>query len=363
MKVTFPHLGKTYITAKVLLDELNIDYIIPPFNNRRALEMGTRYVPESACLPLKITVGNLMEAYRMGADTVLMTGGCGPCRFGYYCEMQREILEDVSCPMDVIALEPPYGDVMELLRRIKRVAGNFNIIKILNAVRAATRISVRVDELERLCFRVRPREINKGETSNIYRAFRQEVLKHKGARDIEKLIDKAFNNISRIKTIDDKKPLKIGIVGEIYTTIDSHTNMEIEERLGHMGIEVHRSVTVSGWIVEHMIKKALNLPRDMAFAKAAEPYLGKMIGGHAQETIGNTVIYSNKGYDGIIQIYPLGCMPEIVSQSILARVSRDRELPVLTLIIDEMTGEAGYMTRVEAFIDLLYKRRGTCKAR
>jgi len=27
------------------------------------------------------------------------------------------------------------------------------------------------------------------------------------------------------------------------------------------------------------------------------------------------------------------------------------------LIIDEMTGEAGYMTRIEAFVDLLRKRR------
>jgi len=82
-----------------------------------------------------------------------------------------------------------------------------------------------------------------------------------------------------------------------------------------------------------------------------------MIGGHAQETIGNTVLYAQKGYDGVIQIYPLTCMPEIVAESILPEVQNDIDIPVLTLIIDEMTGEAGYLTRVEAFIDLINRRR------
>jgi predicted nucleotide-binding protein (sugar kinase/HSP70/actin superfamily) len=83
-----------------------------------------------------------------------------------------------------------------------------------------------------------------------------------------------------------------------------------------------------------------------------------MIGGHAQETVGNTILYANKGYDGVIQIYPLTCMPEIVAESILPAVQRDFDIPVLTLIIDELTGEAGYMTRVEAFTDLLVQRKG-----
>ena len=100
MKVTFPHIGETCIyVSKALLDDLDIDYILPPFTSKKALEIGTKHVPECACLPLKITLGNLMEAYELGADTVLMVGGCGPCRFGYYCEMHREILHDLGTNM------------------------------------------------------------------------------------------------------------------------------------------------------------------------------------------------------------------------------------------------------------------------
>lgn len=89
MKITFPHLGNTYICVKAMLDDLGLDYVIPPLNNKLALELGTKYAPELACLPLKINIGNYIQAYREGADTILMAGGCGPCRFGYYCEVQR----------------------------------------------------------------------------------------------------------------------------------------------------------------------------------------------------------------------------------------------------------------------------------
>ncbi len=357
MKLTFPHMGNTYITVKALLDDLGADYVIPPFNIREALETGTRFAPEMACLPLKINLGNFIRAYEKGADTVLITGGCGPCRFGYYCEMHREILRDIGYPMDVITLEWPDKGLKEFLDRVRKIAGSLNICKILKAAKNATDVAIKVDELERLCFYLRPREKKAGTVDKIYKHFRAGVLQVKGSRNIRRLIRETFETLQSIEVDENARPLKVGIVGEIYTTIDSQTSFNIQERLGAMGVEVHRYVTVSGWIVEHMIKKALHLPRDIRYAKAAAPYLGAMIGGHAQETIGNTVLYANAGYDGVIQIYPLTCMPEIVAESILPAIERDLGMPVLTLIIDEMTGEAGYMTRLEAFIDLLQKRR------
>lgn len=53
----------------------------------------------------------------------------------------------------------------------------------------------------------------------------------------------------------------------------------------------------------------------------------------------------------------LACMPEIISRSILPQVSRDHDMPVLSLVLDEHTGEAGIQTRLEAFVDLLERNR------
>jgi predicted nucleotide-binding protein (sugar kinase/HSP70/actin superfamily) len=357
MKITFPHMGNTYIVAKALLDDVGVDYIIPPYNNKRALEIGTKYAPEMVCLPLKINLGNYIEAYEKGADTVLITGGRGPCRFGYYCEMSREILRDNGFNMDVITLEVSQEGFNELLRRIRRITGEINVKKILKVIKNTTLVSKRVDELERLTYKLRPREIKKGSTDKIYKEFQRKVKEVRGSSQILKLINNTKSRLIRLEIDREFKPLKIGIVGEIYTTIDPFTNFHIESILGNMGVEVDRSNTVSGWIIEHMLKAIVPFKKDIRYKEAAKPYLGAMIGGHAQETIGNTVLYAKDGYDGVVQIYPLTCMPEIVAESILPAIERDYNIPVLTLIIDEMTGEAGYLTRIEAFVDLLNRRR------
>lgn len=357
MKLTFPHMGNTYITAKAMLDDLGVQYIIPPFNNKKALEIGTKYAPELACLPLKINIGNFIQAYDKGADTIFITGGCGPCRFGYYCEMHREILKDIGYEMEVVTMEWPDDGLKELLRRIKKIAGSLNVYKLTKAIKNAAQIAKQVDDLERLSFKIRPIEIDRGSTDKIYKRFQNQAMFVNGSLKLKELIRNTKIELMGVETDENIRPLRVGIIGEIFSTNDPYTNLNIESKLGNMGIEVDRSVTISGWIFEHILKKALHLPRDVRYREAARPYLGAMIGGHAQENVGNAVLYAQEGYDGIIQIYPLTCMPEIVNESILPAIEKDFNIPILTLIVDELTGETGYLTRIEAFIDLLKKRR------
>jgi predicted nucleotide-binding protein (sugar kinase/HSP70/actin superfamily) len=49
-------------------------------------------------------------------------------------------------------------------------------------------------------------------------------------------------------------------------------------------------------------------------------------------------------------------MPEIVAQTILPAVSRETGVPVMTLVVDEHSAEAGIVTRLEAFVDMLRRR-------
>jgi predicted nucleotide-binding protein (sugar kinase/HSP70/actin superfamily) len=44
-------------------------------------------------------------------------------------------------------------------------------------------------------------------------------------------------------------------------------------------------------------------------------------------------------------------MPEIVAESILPEMRADYGMPLMTMIMDEHTGEAGTLTRLEAFVD------------
>jgi predicted nucleotide-binding protein (sugar kinase/HSP70/actin superfamily) len=91
--------------------------------------------------------------------------------------------------------------------------------------------------------------------------------------------------------------------------------------------------------------------------KYARPYVRYPLGGKTRESLGSIVDFKKTGFDGVIHLYPFTCMPEIISRSILPQVSREHDMPVLSLVLDEHTGEAGIQTRLEAFVDLLERKR------
>lgn len=153
----------------------------------------------------------------------------------------------------------------------------------------------------------------------------------------------------------EAKPLKIAIIGEIYTIIEPFSNLYIEDKLMDMGISTKRLMTPSWWVTNTLLSPTgLN---SLDIKKASRRYLPCNIGGHARECVGEAVLSWKRGFDGAIQILPMGCMPEIVSKAILPTIAREKDFPVLTLVVDEMTGEAGYVTRIEAFADMLERRR------
>jgi predicted nucleotide-binding protein (sugar kinase/HSP70/actin superfamily) len=365
MLLTFPPMGNMLACVRVMLDSLGLAYVLPLSGRGRALQLGRSVAPEFACLPLKIHLGVFMQAREKGADTILVAGGCGPCRFGYYCEMYREILADHGCAMDVISLEKPWGDLSGFVKRLLKLSGRKHLIDLPVVLGRIVRAAKAADSLERLAGLKRAREKIPGSVDGIMRRYLALLHRVSGWQSVFHLLDDTAADISAVEETTAVKPLRVGIVGEIYTNVDDDTAFNICAKLGRMGVEVRRTVTVSGWIVEHMLKGMCPPLRDRAFIKAAAPYLGAPIGGHARESVGNSVLLARDGFDGVIQLFPLTCMPEIVAQSILPSVSSDFDLPVLTLVIDELTGEAGYATRLEAFVDMLHQRReargtGTC---
>ena len=358
MIITFPHMGRVYIPAKALFDDLGVQVVVPPPVSKETLEIGTRISPESACLPLKINLGNYIQSMERGADTIVLTGSCGPCRFGYYGVVEQEILQDQGYNMDVVILDAPGKDPRILLERIRKISGNSSWPKIAKAFMQASKIVEKTDELIDIYLRKRPREENKGETNQQQNRFEKEVLKYHGSNEILGFIEECIEEAEEIPEDPYTEPLRIGLVGEIYTLIEPYVNLDVENKLGSLGVEVHRGITVDDWIKTHLsMDRGYKKKRRAMLSKGAD-YLDLCIGGHAQETIASTVHYSDVDMDGVIQILPFGCMPEIVAECIIPTISRERHFPAMTLTVDEMTGEAGYMTRLEAFVDLLEQKKG-----
>jgi predicted nucleotide-binding protein (sugar kinase/HSP70/actin superfamily) len=130
--------------------------------------------------------------------------------------------------------------------------------------------------------------------------------------------------------------------------------------LGYLGVEVVRTISLPGWIEEHIFKNALGLYTRRALLDSAAEYLRGFIGGHGLESIARSVDLAQGQIDGIIHIFPLSCMPEVIAQGILPQISQDKKIPILSLVVDEHAGETGFQTRLEAFADLLQRRVRIC---
>ncbi|NLK00926.1 MAG: CoA protein activase [Clostridia bacterium] len=354
MKFSFPHMGTSHVAFKYLLENLGYEVINPPTPSKKTITLGARYSPEFACMPFKVLLGTYMEVLDKGAEAIVTSGGIGPCRAGFYGVLHEKILKDMGYDFKMIILDPPLYDIKEFfntvsLLRPKKIGwrGFINVVKDSWAKLCA------LDEMEKEANLVRAYEVNKGDTTKKVNEIIEVIDAASTRKEIMGLQEKSISMLHEVPQNKLRKPLKIGLIGEIYVVIEPFMNYDIERLLGEMGVIVHRSIYVTEY-TRHTIwdRKAEDYIKE-----AAKPYLELMIGGHGVNSVGETILYAQDGYDGVIQLAPFTCIPEIVSKSILVKVSEDYGIPVLTLHIDEQTGEAGIRTRIEAFLDLLHQKR------
>lgn len=355
-KATFPHMGTFHIPMKSLLSNLGLEPLVPPPTSQNTIAIGTELSPEFACLPFKVNLGNYVEAIANGAELILMAGGVGPCRFGYYSQVQREALAGAGYSAELITLEAPNADPGELYRKVKKYIPRHSPGDLIHAFRVFWKKARAIDSFDRLANKVRAREEYPGATTKVQNLFYKSIDNAVTLKEIDEVLDRFLKELDSIQLVPETKPLKIMLLGEIYMVLEHRVNFRIEEQLGHMGVEVKRSIYLSDWIEEHFSPIHINKSRSH-LRKLARPYLDSHVGGHGLESVAHGIEAGVNRMDGIIQLAPFTCMPEIVAMAPLSSISSDFSIPILHLFIDEHSGEVGIKTRLEAFIDLLKHRK------
>lgn len=358
MIITFPHMGNIYLAAKITFDGLGLQYVIPPFNNRNTLEIGSRISPEDMCLPFKIMMGNYIQSIRKGADSILLVGSRGPCRFGEYPELQYKLLKKAGYDVQFVIAKFPEDEDKEMnVQSLANLVEGNSMSKsaMTGALLRGLRSMYLIDYLEKKAHANAGYERHMGESKKLYKEALQTVFAENNAGIAFGILKEYKRKMDTMPLQKNKQPLKIAIIGEIYTVIEPFSNLNIEDKLMDMGVSTVKKLTPSWWISDTIMQffklNGLDVIRN------AGEYLPVWIGGHARECIAEAVMADSKHYDGAIQIYPMGCMPEVVARSILPTISKDKDFPIMPLVVDEMTGEAGYITRIEAFLDMLERRR------
>lgn len=353
MKLSFPYMGTSHIAISYLMEKLGHEVVYPPTPTKKTLSLGVQYAPEFACLPFKILLGTYLEAAQQGADTIVTSGGFGPCRAGYYGELHRRILADVGYPVRMIVFEPPLLDPLNFLRNVySLVRPTSTWTNLVRAFKVGWHKLRVLDEVEEELHKLRPLAIDPKKPTVVFEQGLKWIKEARTVKEIYEAREAVFAEYGKIETDATRKPLKIGLIGEIYVVLEPFANHDIERILGEMGVYVHRSIFLMNWTRNNALYN-----KEWDVRSAAVPYLNQLVGGHGQNSVGETVLYAKKGFDGVIQLAPFTCIPEIVAKSIMPAVSMDKGIPVLTLFLDEQTGRAGIETRLEAFIDLLRQRR------
>jgi len=85
--------------------------------------------------------------------------------------------------------------------------------------------------------------------------------------------------------------------------------------------------------------------------------VGRVYWAFEDELLGAAGHYLGNGVDGVIAVTAFGCGPDSLMLHIVGRQAKLSHTPYTSLVIDEHTADAGMVTRLEAFLDMLHRRK------
>ncbi len=357
MSLSFPYLGTFSYALEAIARGMNrTDIIVPNEPTYKTKQLGSRHSPEFVCTPFKMLLGSIIEVIERGAYQIIATVFVDFCRLGCYSPLSDMILENLGYDYDLINLD--WHQKGEFFSNFKKLTGDLSAIQAFQAFRVGWIKTRYIDLVDKLLYKYGATELNKGTAKRVANKAYRNIVETEGMRNIRKLpksIRKTFEE--NVEVDKSAKPLKVAILGELYAVIEPAINLHIMKKLNDLGVVAYTPITFTRWID---LGRRLNFFKQyhhQMSVKKAKPYLEYRLGGKAQESIGGTILFKEEGWDGVIHLYPFTCMPEIISRSILPQISKEYNMPVLSLVLDEHTGEAGLLTRLEAFVDLLERKK------
>lgn len=350
--------------------------------DKETLDYGKKFTSGKECFPCIITTGDMIKKIRSKGfnkekSVFFMPGADGPCRFGLYSQFHRMILDDLG-----------YNDVPIFSPSSDDGYSQFGLEK-TNFRKIAWKGMVFVDCLMKLLLKVRPYELNKGETEKVYihylNRLSQAIINDES---LEKLAIEAadvFNNIQREET---ERPL-VGLVGEIYLRNNRFSNNHLIEKLERLGLEVwlatfaewpiytsltYRRSSLKKLDIKNIIKSSLQILFQQKqehniikyFSKKfdiridypveevlnfATKYLPLDYEGEAILTIGKAIEMVQQHASGIVNAMPFNCMPGTVVSSLSKKISEDLGFIPWLNISYEGLQDSGEDTRLEAFAE------------
>ncbi len=305
LKIGFPRgllYYEYYSLWEAFFSSLGMEIVTSPNTNKDILDYGVLNCVDEACLPVKIYHGHVYYL-KDKVDYLFIPRYISLSRREYNCPKHLGISDMISNYIDdlptIIAPKIIINNKKDLYWSMYNVAKKFtkNHFLIVKACK------------------------NSIDTYN-----KRKYLKNKELLSVE----------SKALSIEDK--IKLLVIGHKYNVKDSFVNMGIIDKLNNDNIRLIFEDDISMEEIETYSKK---LSKRMFWTQ------GKQIVGSAFSLI------EKKCIDGIIYLSAFGCGLDSVLIHIIEDEAIKNKIPLIVMTFDEQTGEAGFNTRLEAFIDMM----------
>lgn len=346
--VSFPQMGSYAAVFQQLMHHVfpDAEILPPPPITQKTVMLGSKYSPDFVCAPFKYNLGNYIEALEQGA-TILFQTGTG-CRYGYYGELQEQILKDLGYDFRFLCLSRDRLQPVTALRLLREAGCTLPVRKILEALATAIRSIYVLDRYEYWMRENIGFEVNAGACERIQGCLLQDLIAADSLRDVGKAAARCEDCRTAVKLDRPEYPLRVGVVGELYTLMEPYSNFGLERQLAKEGAVVSRDMSV--WFLLFGRSDRRSLQQGCG-------YLQYTVGANGVDSISQSLRYARDNYDGILHMKSFGCIPELNATPALWNLCREEDIPVLQLSFDTHLSETGVQTRLEAFLDMLQMKK------
>ncbi len=303
----YPRLWETFFR------NLGVEVVVSPPTNRAILTKSVELAESELCLPLKVFHGHVLEL-RDKVDAVFVPRVVSVEKGAYTCPKFLGLPDIVQAlPIDLPRLISPTINLRLGRRQFYRALFGLGAEFGENAIRTF---------------------------------FAWQAAK----RSHNQFLSEMSSNVTPLDLLQEtgqippcRSSLRVGLVGHSYNLYDSYVSVNLISMLRKYGVSV---------LVPEMF------PHDVLLEQAA--HLPKKLYWTYEREVVGAVFYwlRTRQVDGIIYVRSFACGPDSIVQVILDTDGRIiGGIPTITLAIDEHTAEAGVVTRVEAFLDMLERRK------
>ncbi|MBR5271394.1 MAG: 2-hydroxyacyl-CoA dehydratase [Clostridia bacterium] len=200
------------------------------------VEAGLKSVNNDACYPSIIVTGQLINAFESGKvdarnTSVMITQTGGGCRATNYIAFLRKALKEAG-----------YGYVPVISLNISGLEGNPGFKLTPKLVDGLVKACTWGDLLLTLTLRVRPYEINKGQTNKVYdkwlkRLYRDIATSNRKETKLKRVIDEMIADFDAIPVDMSQIKPRVGVVGEILVKFHPDANNNIIDVIEEEGGE------------------------------------------------------------------------------------------------------------------------------